>query len=133
MSPIVPIATLVATVVPLVVPVAVAVWTWYDADARGSSAPLVWAVFAPLSGVLLAYYLLWWRRKRERDRPRSVGERRAAVAALGSAGGVVASAVAAPPDPFAQLLALPVAVAVCLLVARWVVDRSDRSEPTAAG
>ncbi len=56
---------------------ATGIWVNFDAHARGSDYPAFWGVFAPVSGVILLYYLLWWRRGRSREYPPSRWERSA--------------------------------------------------------
>ena len=46
--------------------VAVGAWVTFDAHARGSDHLGLWGVLAPVSGIVLAYYLLWWRPERSR-------------------------------------------------------------------
>ena len=103
--------------------VAIGAWVNFDAHARGSDHPGIWGVLAPLSGVVLAYYLLWWRRGRARRYPPSRWERAAAVVVLAGVGGLVAGSLVSPPDPISQLTVWPVAFAGCLPVAYWVVRR----------
>jgi len=98
-------------------------WVSFDARARGSNYPAVWGVFAPVSGIVLAYYLLWWRRGRSRARPPSRWERSAAAVAVAGVGGMILGSLVSPPDPAAQLTVWPVAFACCLPVAYWVVEK----------
>ncbi|OYR42757.1 hypothetical protein DJ82_01715 [Halorubrum sp. Ib24] len=107
----------------LFVLLATGVWVNFDAHARGSDYPTVWAVFAPLSGIVLAYYLLWWRRGRPRERPPGRVERAAVTVAVAGIGGMIAGSLVSPPDPAAQLTVWPIAFACCLPVAYWVVRR----------
>ncbi|MFD1572255.1 hypothetical protein [Halorubrum laminariae] len=123
MSPAFPLIVALGTILILVVFIAVGVWVALDARARGDSHPLFWAVFAPLSGVLLLYYVGWWRRKHDREQPPSRREQYAAVVAVAGVGGFLVSAVVLPPDPISQMLYWPVAFAVCLPVAYWLIGR----------
>ena len=93
---------------------ATGVWVNSDARARGSSYPAVWGVFAPLSGIVLGYYLLWWRRGRPRERPPDRVERAAATAVVAGLGGLVVGSLVSAPDPTSQLTVWPVAFACCL-------------------
>ena len=102
---------------------ATGVWVNFDAHARGSRHPVVWAVFAPLSGIVLAYYLLWWRRGRPRERPPGRVERTAATVVVAGVGGLAAGSLVSPPDPAAQLTVWPFAFACCLPVAYWLVRK----------
>ena len=99
---------------------ATGVWVNSDARARGSSHPTVWGVFAPLSGIVLAYYL-WWRRGRSREYPPSRLERNTATVVVAGIGGLIAGSLVSPPDPTSQLTVWPVAFAGCLPVAYWLV------------
>ncbi|ELZ47593.1 hypothetical protein C463_02476 [Halorubrum californiense DSM 19288] len=103
--------------------VAIGMWVNFDAYARGSDRPGFWGVLAPVSGVVLCYYLLWWRRGRPRRYPPSRWERATAAVAVAGLGGFVAGAVFSPPDPISQLIFWPVAFACCLPVAYWLVRR----------
>jgi uncharacterized membrane protein HdeD (DUF308 family) len=106
-----------------VVLLATGVWVDADARARGSSHPVVWGVFAPLSGIVLTYYLLWWRRGRSREWPPSRSERAAATVVVAGIGGLIAGSLVSPPDPASQLAVWPVAFACCLPLAYWLVRR----------
>ncbi|WP_434521063.1 hypothetical protein [Halorubrum sp. AS12] len=106
-----------------VVWVALGMWINFDSHARGSDHPGVWGVFAPLSGIVLVYYLVWWRRGRSRAYPPSRWERSSATVAVAGIGGLVAGSLVSPPDPVSQLIVWPVAFACCLPVAYWVVKR----------
>jgi len=99
------------------------VWVNLDAHARGSDYPAVWGVFAPLSGIVLFYYLLWWRRGRSREYPPSRWERSAATVTVAGVGGLVGGSLVSPPDPTSQLTVWPVAFACCLPIAYWAVRR----------
>jgi len=103
--------------------VAIGMWVNFDAHARGSGRPWFWGVLAPVSGVMLFYYLFWWRRGRSRRYPPSRWERAAATVAVAGFGGFVAGALVSPPDPTSQLTVWPVAFACCLPVAYWLVRR----------
>ena len=107
----------------LLVWLASGVWVNFDAHARGSDYPAVWGVLAPLSGVVLFYYLLWWRRGRARRYPPSRWERATAIVAVAGLGGLAVGSLVSPPDPTSQLTVWPVAFAGCLPVAYWVVRR----------
>ena len=106
----------------LLVWVAIGAWVNFDAHARGSDHPGIWGVSAPVSGLVLAYYLLWWRRGRSREYPPSRWERAAATVTVAGVGGLVAGSLVSPPDPASQLTVWPVAFACCLPVAYWVVQ-----------
>ncbi|SFR30347.1 MULTISPECIES: hypothetical protein [Halorubrum] len=97
------------------------VWVNFDAHARGSDYPAVWGVLAPLSGIVLFYYLLWWRRGRSREWPPSRLERATATVVIAGLGGLVVGSLVSPPDPTSQLTTWPIAFAGCLPVAHWVV------------
>ena len=100
---------------------AIGAWVNLDARARGSRYPAVWGVFAPLSGIILFYYLLWWRRGRPREWPPGWVERAAATVVVAGLGGLVVGSLVSPPDPVSQLTTWPVAFAGCLPVAYWLV------------
>lgn len=102
---------------------AMGAWVNFDARARGSRRPAIWGVFAPLSGIVLCYYLLWWRRGRSREWPPGRAERAAAVVVVAGLGGLIVGSLVSPPDPASQLTTWPVAVAGCLPVAYWAVRR----------
>lgn len=121
MSPVSPFVVAFSTGPFVLLGVAVGGWVALDARSRGSDHPLFWGVFAPLSGVLLLYYVLWVRRQHDREQPRSRWERYAAVVAVAGLGGLVVAAVVLPPDPVSQMLFWPVAFAGCLPVAYWVL------------
>ncbi|MDV7350564.1 hypothetical protein R3751_12360 [Halorubrum distributum] len=104
------------------------VWVNFDAQARGSDYPGLWGVLAPLSGVVLFYYLLWWRRGRSREYPPSRWERATAIVTVAGLGGLAVGSLVSPPDPTSQLTVWPVAFACCLPVAYWAVGR--RFDPT---
>ncbi|GGN22200.1 hypothetical protein [Halarchaeum nitratireducens] len=123
MFPAFPLITTLGTILLLIVFIAVSVWVALDARARGNPHPLFWAVFAPLSGVLLLYYVGWWRRKHDRERSPSRREQYAAVVAVAGVGGFLVSAVVLPPDPVSQMLFWPVAFVACLPVAYWLIVR----------
>jgi len=72
---------------------ATGVWVSADARARGSRHPVVWGVFAPISGIVLGYYLLWWRRGRPREYPPSRPERAAATVVVAGIGGMIAGSL----------------------------------------
>ncbi|ELZ31554.1 hypothetical protein [Halorubrum distributum] len=104
------------------------VWVNFDAHARGSDHPGLWGVLSPLSGIVLFYYLLWWRRGRSRRYPPSRWERATAIVAVAGFGGLAVGSLVSPPDPTSQLTTWPVAFAGCLPVAYWAVGR--RFDPT---
>ncbi|GAA0517624.1 hypothetical protein SAMN04488066_11094 [Halorubrum aquaticum] len=104
-----------------VVWVATGAWVVLDARARGSAHPFLWGVLAPLSGILLLYYMLWWRRGHAREADPSRWERRAAVVALAGFGGLIGSIAASPADPVVQMLAWPVVFVCCLPVASRLI------------
>ena len=109
-------------------------WLNFDARAHGSAHPALWAVLAPLSGVVLLYYLLWWRRERARERPSSRPERASAVVVIAGLSGLVAGSLVSAPDPAAQLTTWPIAFACCLPVGYGVVRaRFDAPEVGSAG
>ncbi|WP_096394332.1 hypothetical protein [Halorubrum trapanicum] len=99
------------------------VWVNFDAHARGSDYPAVWGVLAPLSGVVLFYYLLWWRRSRSREWSPSQLERATATVVIAGLGGLIVGSLVSPPDPTSQLTTWPIAFAGCLPVAYWLVRR----------
>ena len=99
------------------------VWVNFDAHARGSDYPAVWGVFAPLLGIVLFYYLLWWRRGRSREYLPTRSERATAIVVVAGLGGLGVGSLVSPPDPVSQLTTWPVAFACCLPVAYWVVRR----------
>ena len=103
--------------------VAIGAWVNFDAHARGSDHPRFWGGVAPVSGIVLAYYLLWWRPGRTRRYPPSRWERVAATVAVAGPAGLVVGSLVSPPDPMSQLTVWPVAFACCLPVAYWVVGR----------
>ncbi|WP_321169256.1 hypothetical protein [Halorubrum sp. LN27] len=105
----------------LFVLMATGVWINFDAHARGSDYPAFWGVVAPLSGVVLLYYLLWWRRGRSREHPPSRWERSAAAVAVAGIGGMIVGSLVSPPDPIAQMIVWPFAFVCCLPVAYWLV------------
>ena len=107
----------------LLVWVAIGAWVNFDAHARGSDHPGFWGVLVPVSGVVLLYYLLWWRRGRSRRYPASKWERAAATVAVAGLAGLVVGSLVSPPDPTSQLTVWPIAFAGCLPVACWVVRR----------
>jgi len=100
---------------------ALGAWVRFDARARGSDYPTVWGVVSPLSGIVLFYYLSWWRRGRPRERPPGRAERAAATVVVAGLGGLVAGSLVSPPDPTSQLTVWPVAFACCLPVVYWLV------------
>ena len=100
---------------------AIGVWVNFDAHARGSDHPAFWGVFAPLSGIVLFYYLLWWRRGRSRDYPPSRWERASAIVVVAGLGGLIVGSLVSPPDPASQLTVWPIAFVGCLPVAYWLV------------
>jgi quinol-cytochrome oxidoreductase complex cytochrome b subunit len=103
--------------------VAIGAWVNFDAHARGSDHPGFWGVVAPVSGIVLLYYLLWWRRGRSRRYPPSRWERATAIVVVAGLGGLVVGSLVSPPDPISQLTVWPVAFAGCLPVAYWAVRR----------
>ena len=103
--------------------VAIGAWVNFDAHARGSDHPGFWGVLAPVSGIVLLYYLLWWRRGRSRRYPPSRWERATAIVVVAGLGGLVVGSLVSPPDPVSQLTVWPVAFACCLPVGYWVVRR----------
>ncbi|OYR73146.1 hypothetical protein DJ71_19770 [Halorubrum sp. E3] len=107
----------------LAVLAATGAWVTLDARARGSAHPVAWGVLAPVSGIAIACYLLWWRRGRPRESPPSRRERTAATVTVAGVGGLVAGSLVSPPDPASQLTVWPIAFACCLPVAYWVVRR----------
>ena len=107
----------------LLVWIAIGAWVNFDAHARGSDHPGFWGVLAPVSGIVLAYYLLWWRRGRSRRYPPSRWERATAIVAVAGLGGLAVGSLVSPPDPISQLTVWPVAFAGCLPVAYWAVRR----------
>ncbi|GAA0543194.1 hypothetical protein ABNG02_00775 [Halorubrum ejinorense] len=114
--------------------IASVVWVAFDARAHGSAHPALWAVLAPLSGVVLLYYLLWFRRGRARERPATRPERAAAVVVVAGLGGLVVGSLVSSPDPAAQLATWPVAFVCCLPVGYGVVQtRCDAPEGGSAG
>ena len=127
MSLLTPAVAFGATLV-LFVWVATGAWVNFDAHAHGSNRPGLWGVFAPVSGIVLFYYLLWWRRGRSREYPPSRWERATAIVVVAGLVGLVVGSLVSPPDPASQLTVWPVAFACCLPVAYWVVER--RFDPT---
>ena len=103
--------------------VAIGAWVNFDSHARGSDHPGSWGVLAPVSGIVLAYYLLWWRRGRSRRYPASKWERSAAAVSVAGFAGLAVGSLVSPPDPISQLTVWPIAFACCLPVAYWVVRR----------
>jgi heme A synthase len=102
---------------------AIGAWVNFDARARGSRHPAIWGVFAPLSGIVLFYYMFWWRRGRPREWPPGRVERATAVVVVAGLGGLVVGALVSPPDPASQLTTWPLAFAGCLPAAYWLVER----------
>lgn len=108
---------------------ATSVWINFDAHARGSDYPAFWGVFAPISGVVFLYYLLWWRRGRPREWPPGRVERATATVVVAGLGGLVVGSLVSPPDPVAQMTVWPVAFACCLPLAYWLASwRFDAAE-----
>ncbi|MFC5133612.1 MULTISPECIES: hypothetical protein [Haloferacaceae] len=101
--------------------IALGAWVNFDARARGSRHPAIWGVFAPLSGIVLFYYLFWWRRGRPRERPPGRVERATAVVVVAGLGGLIVGSLVSPPDPTSQLTVWPIAFACCLPLAYWLV------------
>ena len=123
MSPLTPAVALGAALA-LFVWLASGVWVNFDSHARGSDHPGLWGVLAPLSGVVLFFYLLWWRRGRSREYPPSRWERSAATVTVAGVGGLVAGSLVSPPDPISQLTVWPIAFAGCLPAAYRAVRRA---------
>ena len=117
-----PVAAFGAALV-LFVWVAIGAWVNFDAHARGSDHPGFWGVLAPVSGIVLLYYLLWWRRGRSHRYPASKWERATAIVVVAGLGGLAVGSLVSPPDPISQLTTWPVAFVGCLPVAYWVVRR----------
>jgi len=84
----------------------IGLWVARDARARGSDQPLVWGLAAALTPFGLPYYL--YRRYRRAGLGSRAGTPRAdrflGTWASASGAAFLASALLAPPDPFAQLL-----------------------------
>ena len=79
-------------------------WVYIDANARGSSVPALWAVsFLPVVFVQV-WYMGAYRRRNERVRPRTSGERWSAVAALAAVLSALFAGIVTPPDPVSQLV-----------------------------
>ncbi|CDK40261.1 hypothetical protein [Halorubrum sp. AJ67] len=102
---------------------AIGLWVNFDARARRSAHPAFWGVLAPLSGIILFYYLLWWRRGRPREWPPGRVERVTATVVVAGIGGLAVGSLVSPPDPASQLTTWPIAFAGCLPVAYWLVRR----------
>ncbi|QKG92692.1 hypothetical protein EXE43_04140 [Halorubrum sp. SS5] len=107
----------------LLVWVAIGAWVNFDSHARGSDHPGFWGVLAPVSGIVLLYYMLWWRRGRSRRYPASRWEEATAIVAVAGPAGLVVGSLVSPPDPISQLTVWPVAFAGCLPVAYLMVRR----------
>lgn len=114
----------------LLVIVWMAFTVWIVRDARGSAHPFLWAVCAPLGGIL--YYVFWWRRHHDRTDPRSRREYYAQVVAVAGIGGVAISAVVSPPDPIAQLVVWPITFTCCLPVAYLLINAGQPKAPNTA-
>lgn len=110
----------------LAVAVIVSRWVYADARARGSSVPALWAVsFLPVVFVQV-WYVGVYRRRNERVRPRTSGERWTAVAALAAVLSALVAGIVAPPDPVTQLVywvpSFVAAVPVSAVLSRRLVD-----------
>lgn len=111
---------LLSTALPVLVGVAAAYWVGLDADARGSDARLGWTALVLVLPFALPYYVLWWRRNHDRERPRTRAERASLVVAASGGVSLVTVGVLAPPDPFTQALYWSPAFVLCLPVAWWL-------------
>ncbi|WP_435100151.1 hypothetical protein [Halarchaeum sp. P4] len=123
MSPRTPylLVALFSTAIPLLTGVAAAYWVGLDAAARGSDSRLWWTVLT-LAGLplTLPYYVLWWRRRHDRERPRTRAERAALVVTASGVASLAAVGVLAPPDPVSQALYSMPAFVLCPPVAWWL-------------
>ncbi|TKX76026.1 hypothetical protein EXE46_00470 [Halorubrum sp. GN11_10-6_MGM] len=108
--------------------IASGVWVNFDSRARGSRHPTIWGILTPLSGFVLFYYLLWWRRGRPREWPPGRVERATAVVVVAGLGGLLVGSLVSPPDPASQLTTWPIAFAGCLPVAYWGVRKRFGAE-----
>ena len=97
-------------------------WIYRDATAHGHQFPILLvllALFAPF-GLLLYLYT---RRGWERERPKTAWDRRVETLVASVLGAFVVGPIVTPPDPFTQILSLPVLTAALLPVAYLLVYR----------
>lgn len=106
---------------------ALAYWTYRDADARGSSQPLAWAVgVACLPAILGPYYLLSRRRLDPRSGRTRVDRVLGSVLVAISSGFVLVASFA-PPDPVSQLRTIAVLLPVLVPFAYVLLYRVGTS------
>lgn len=115
--------TILNTTLLLSVGLAIGGWAALDARSRGSQHPILWAVFGPLSVVLLFYYVGFWRRHHDRESPPSQWEWRAAIVGVVGLGTLIGTALVFPSDPVTQMLYWPVIFACCLPLVYWFLQR----------
>ncbi|MBO4247940.1 hypothetical protein IL252_08950 [Halomicrobium sp. IBSBa] len=97
-------------------------WVYRDASARGRRNPILVvpvALFAPF-GLLLYLYR---RRRWEREHPKTAWDRRVETALVAIGGAFVVGVLVTPPDPFTQILALPVLTTAALPLSYLLVYR----------
>ena len=104
----------------------IAYWVYLDAAARGSSAPILWAlVSAPFTPIIL-YYLLVYRSSNDRIHPPTRRETLTRAAAGSSVVAALAATTLAPPDPVTQVGYWTVAFVVAALLWYVLVYRRGR-------
>lgn len=98
-------------------------WVYLDATERTSDSAVTWALGSLAVPFLPLGYLLYRHRIGGRPEPASRRERVVGTLGLAVVSGFVIEAQFAPPDPFTQIVHLPIAVFVALPVSYWLVWR----------
>lgn len=101
-----------------------AYWVYLDATERTSDSAVAWAIGSLTVPLLPLGYLLYRHRIGGRPEPASRRERVVGTLGLAVVSGLVVEAQFAPPDPFTQIVHLPVAVFAAVPVSYWLVWRS---------
>lgn len=105
----------------VVVSVLLGCWIYADAIARGSDSALSWAIGSVATLFLTGVYLLYRHRIGGRTDPASRQERIAGTVVVAQVVGLGVAVQLPPPDPFTQVMYLPLFVIAGLIPGYWLV------------
>lgn len=107
----------------VIVAILMGYWIYADATARGSDSAFSWAAGGVLTMFIVAGYLFYRRKIGGRTDLASRRERIAGTVVFAQMFALALGAELSPPDPFTQLIQLPLFVGAGLLSGYWLVWR----------